>query len=387
MLAPTGNSEHDQMEKEFSDHRTKYRQLADMLAERLRSHPAGEKLPSVRSLMRRFKISQHTVMSAFRLLEEEQLISRRNGSGVYRSTSNHAPLIAYCLPDTMSSEIAMREKCLRIACEERGWKLVAHPFDPKRVDIFADEIRADGYVLQPELVTFRSPLLTRLGASRVPCVVFGRDTGGTHLDFCVGDDASIIKEFISGLVKLGHRRLALMVSEPHFHEIEERIKVFTHLCQILDIEYFEILDAKVEYGPDSIEQSDVFLRKYVKLLPRNRLPFTGMITISSSGSIAALRALHDAGFRAPQDYSLCCMGTDTRAPYSIPSITNAFSHHMECAEACMRIIGRRLQNDKTPLLYERVPYQTCWRESSGPAPAPRRPQKLASGEKVSLRGA
>lgn len=341
---------------------TKYQQLAEILKTRLSASPNGGRLPSVRSLMKRFEVSQHTVMSALRVLEQEKMISRRHGSGVYRSDEKHLPVIAFCRPKSPSTEVEARENALERACASRDWRLNVHRFDPTHVDLFADDVQADAFVLQPELVTYHSPLLTRLIQEGIPRVVLGRDTGGTHIDFVTGDDASIMKEFLMGLEKRGHRRIALLVSEPLFYEIQERIKAFNQMCQLLNLEA-TVLDAKVEYGQSAFVQTASFLKQYFGSVARKRLPFTALITCSHGGSIPALRLLHEAGYSVPRDCSLCCMGCDPMAEYAIPSITNASPHYVELAEGCLRILDQRLQGNKSPLLLESIVYRANWRES------------------------
>jgi len=141
---------------------TKYQRLAEILRERLQSHPNGERLPSVRAMMKRFQVSQHTVMSALRILEEEGLLLRRHGSGLYRSDVSRPVVIAHCRPKALSTDLDLKEDALQAACDARGWKLHVHRFDPMHVDVFAEEIRASAFMLQPEMVTFHSPLLSRL---------------------------------------------------------------------------------------------------------------------------------------------------------------------------------------------------------------------------------
>ena len=348
----------------FKNH-TKYQQLAEILKARLDSYAQGSRLPSVRATMKRFNVSQHTVMSALQLLEDQELIERRHGSGLYRSSTNHLPVIAYCRPKSPSTELEFRENALQSACDTRGWKLHIHRFDPHHVDLFADEIKADGFVLQPEMVTFHSPILSQLVQNGIPRVVMGRDTGSANLDFAVGDDASILKELLKHLVNQGHRSVAFLVSEPAFYEVLERVKLFNQISRVLKLKSPIVLDAKVEYGRDSFAQTSEYLQSYLGSLPGQSLPFTALITCSHPGSITALRTLGDAGFRVPDDCSLCCMGCDHMAQYAVPSITNASSVHAELAEACLRILDQRFQGNKAPLLYESIVCRANWRESTG----------------------
>lgn len=64
---------------------TKYQLLADRLREELRrnSGQAGYKLPTEQELSRKYQLSRQTVRHTLRLLEEEGLIHRRQGSGSY----------------------------------------------------------------------------------------------------------------------------------------------------------------------------------------------------------------------------------------------------------------------------------------------------------------
>ena len=63
----------------------KYKALADRLREELTRDGGrkGDKLPTELELSRRYQLSRQTVRHALRLLEEEGLIQRRQGSGSY----------------------------------------------------------------------------------------------------------------------------------------------------------------------------------------------------------------------------------------------------------------------------------------------------------------
>jgi len=344
---------------------TKYRHLANILRERLRSHPNGDKLPSVRALMKRFQVSQHTVTSALRLLEEDQLISRRGGSGVYADQSSRPVTICFCRPQNANYQDDEREGALRDACKKRGWRLIIDRFDALHADLFTDEVSADAFILPAELITFHSPLLNRLATNATPIVIMGRDTSSVQIDFVTGDDAPVIREFIMGLYKRGHRRIAYLDCEPPFYEVKKRVDYFVEVCQMLQLDSYPVLDAKAQYGLDSMAKSEAFLMEYLKELGSKPLPFTALVTGSMSGSIPAPRVFHDAGFKIPKDVSLCCIGSDFRAPYSVPPMSNAASHNVELAEFALEIVEKRLSGDKSPMLGKTIPYRAIWRASVG----------------------
>lgn len=357
---------------ELLPHQTKYSHLAEILRERLRSHPNGDKLPSVRALMKRFRVSQHTVTSALHLLEEEGLISRKGGSGIYANLANRPVTVCFCRPQNANAQDDLREGALRSACAKRGWHLHIERFDPLHVDLFVDEISADAFVLPGELTSFHSPLLNRLATNATPFVIMGRDTSSVQLDFVTGDDAPVIREFVQGLSQRGHRHIAYLDCEPPFYEVKKRVEYFLDTCQMLQIESYPVLDVQAEYGLSSIEKSETFLRQYLKNLGNKPLPFTALLTGSMAGSIPAPLVFSEAGFKIPKDVSLCCIGSDHRARYALPPISNSSTHHVELAEAALEIIGKRVAGDKSPLLFKTVPYRAIWRESVGVPPKGRR---------------
>lgn len=348
---------------ELLDQRTKYQRLAGVLRERLRTQPAAQKLPSVRALMRRFHVSQHTVTSALRLLEDDSLISRRRRSGIYANQTSRPVTICFCRPQNTNLHDDSRESALRAACTERGWRLSIDRFDAARIDRFTQELSADAFVLPAELITFGCPLLGRLIASATPIVMIGRDTGSEQLDFVTGDDAAAIREFLSGLVERGHRHIAYLNCEPPFCEIKQRVEIFLELCRVLNVRSCPVLNVGAEYGWDSIVSSEDYLRRYLINLSGQPLPFTALLTGSISGSIPAPMVFREAGFRIPQDVSLCSLGSDPRARYVIPPLSNTASVHPELADAVLEIVAKRLSGDKSLLLFQRIPYRVVWQES------------------------
>jgi LacI family transcriptional regulator len=66
--------------------------------------------------------------------------------------------------------------------------------------------RVDGLILATARREY--PLLTEVGASRVPCVLVNRTTDDTAVPAVLGDDHAGIGQAVRHLVELGHRRIA-----------------------------------------------------------------------------------------------------------------------------------------------------------------------------------
>jgi GntR family transcriptional regulator len=62
-----------------------YRQIVDQIGYQIANGTlkGGDRLPSVRELARRLPVNQNTVLKAYILLEEDGLISRKQGDGTF----------------------------------------------------------------------------------------------------------------------------------------------------------------------------------------------------------------------------------------------------------------------------------------------------------------
>ncbi len=325
----------------------------------------GRDFPSVRALMARFRVCQHTVTSALRLLENDGVIDRRPGSGIYVRKLSAGPVVCFCRPQNQNAHFDLKEEALSRFCQSRGWQLIVDRFDALKVDVFSDEAPASAYIIPPELVTFHSPLLQRLKGRDAPIVVMGRDTSGEPLDFVTGDDLPVLREFVLGLKERGHRRIAYLDCEPPFDEVRKRAEYFAEICGACGLPDGIILNVQTRYGEDSLKKSERFLRRYLRRLGNAPLPFTALIAGSTAGAIPAPLVFREAGYMIPRDLSLCSIGCDPRAAYCIPPTSDAAIHDEELARAALDIIDRRWQGDRSSILSRTVSYRANWRESVG----------------------
>ena len=101
---------------------TKYGRLVDALKEGIVSGRYGEgrPLPSVRAMIRRYRVSDRTVQHALDELERQRLIVRRQGSGTFVSRSAAQRKVGLIVPGTAYSEFFSRIVCevLRLAQKE-----------------------------------------------------------------------------------------------------------------------------------------------------------------------------------------------------------------------------------------------------------------------------
>src|SRR5688572_15004587 len=76
-------SEEDAMTTQVEGRQTKHEELTRTLRDLVRALPTGERLPSQTELMRRFQVSDRTVLRSLEDLRRDGWIVRRRGSGTF----------------------------------------------------------------------------------------------------------------------------------------------------------------------------------------------------------------------------------------------------------------------------------------------------------------
>lgn len=125
-----------------------YIQLASELAQLIQANllSEGMKLPTIRLLSQRLSINRDTVVSAYKLLEQQGLVESYIGKGTYIAshTSHSTPLTAYQAPKSphlccshlnLSSDFYPKTLCQELAgkiIQEEGWEAFSDPLFRER---------------------------------------------------------------------------------------------------------------------------------------------------------------------------------------------------------------------------------------------------------------
>lgn len=176
----------------------RYEEISLALRRELRTRGAGARLPSFRTLMRRFGSSQATINRALRNLEDEGFVRRRPGSGLYvgqggkKAPSSATGPIEFLVPNVSNracallvggGEQAARALDLRIEVRSYGERLPRRP-----PDLSPD---ASGFVLLPRSVDVDQGLVESFLARLPPevrCVLVDIDSPGRRGGFVGLDD-------------------------------------------------------------------------------------------------------------------------------------------------------------------------------------------------------
>ncbi len=342
----------------------KYVQLADTLRARINTAASGSRLPSVRALMKRYSMSMQTVILALKQLEEESLIVRRHGSGIYVSDKRSIRYIVYHRTNYPSQNNDIKEFSLMKAVQAAGWFLTVRRHDNIEGGVMP-EPKACAHIVNQDIAFSNTTVLDQILLQKVPVVFLGREPGEHEVDYVTGDDWKYLSLLVNHFKQLGHIHFAFLQNEPPFYEIVHRSQLLQEILKMQKLPPATIIDCQTKIGEHSAQKGYQALSDYLKS-NRKSLPFTVLLTASEHAGLAALRAFHDNGVCVPQQCSVGTFGCKIENNWTIPSLTDSGAHADDWGKSIVKVLNARFGGDPAPSFGVHVPCYLTVRESSGP---------------------
>jgi len=351
--------------------RCKYEELADTLRRKVAVMASGARLPSVRSLMKRYNLSLQTVNAALKKLEEENLISPKRGSGIYVSDSRMVKFIVLHRSRHPSPYEDYKENVLHRAITAAGWHLVISRHEAIIEDDPAlfPEPKACAHLVTQDLANLKHGLIHQLLMQKVPVIVLDRESELHGLDHISSNDQQMFIMLVKKLRSFGHTRFAMLINEPGYKEVERRKQIFLEVLEMLDMPAGTIIECHTQPGQLSSHMAYQGLKGYVEGCG-GKLPFTALLVASSAGGAGALRAFYETQIKVPQQCSVAICGYDQENCLSIPSLTDAGTPPELWGEGVVRLLNQRFNQDPLPSIGIKLPVELTLRESTSQVPNP-----------------
>jgi len=155
--------------------------------------------------------------------------------------------------------------------------------------------RVDGIILAP--TTNDKNRLRAIKRHALPCVLLDRRVNGFKCDSVVSDGREGARQMTQRLIRLGHRRIAIIAGPSNISTGQERVEGYRQALREHKLPVDEGLIAHGIYTPDSGYQ---FAKQMLKLEPKPTAIFAG----NNFMAVGALQALREEGLRIPQDVAL-----------------------------------------------------------------------------------
>lgn len=210
-------------------------------------------------------------------------------------------------------------------------------------------------VILPFLSEARETYIRKLQGEEFPIVYLGQSVGLSPL-VCI-DDAVGIRLGLQHLAEHGHRQIAFIAGDTD-QESDSAIRhrAFQEGMRELGLEYRPKL---VRHG---FHDDEIGYRVMRELLQADRT-FTAVMTSDDLSGLGALRALHEAGLRVPQDVALCGFDNIPECLVQNQPMTSVHYPRLEVGrQALLKVLGVIQGNalpDKTMLEPFLVVRQSC----------------------------
>jgi len=134
------------------------------------------------------------------------------------------------------------------------------------------------------------------------------------------DDRLESAKMVSYLIGTGHTKIAILVAEAQEQSIGRlRLEGYYDSLRAYGLEINQNLVCHTEEALSHFSMENGYLSTK-RLLARGE-PFTALYAVSDSLAVGALRALHEAGLRVPEDVSLAGYDGIDMTNYIVPSLT------------------------------------------------------------------
>ena len=320
----------------------------------------GEQLPSVRSLMGKFGVSQMVVDQALESLENSGWIYRRGRKGIFRygiGNKKNSRLAVLCR-DWGSAVYREIDVKLRKLCMENEIFVEKFLFPLSQESLFRYvPIQEFDIVLIIDPLPLQPQDIVRICNLPIPVLFLGRRFENTTLNYI----STIPME--NGIVSAGYlwkqgcRKTAVLYGESKDVEHSARYRGFDMIARLYNIEV-EILDARTTPNDDACQNTYDFLQKYFS--EHSQIDFDSIYLLGDSFYPAVLKILNSYHIRVPADVSvLGSDGNDVGLFCSVPLSTVGvpYSDYVsKTFEAIMRLLHNRkelIQIDLQPFVIER----------------------------------
>lgn len=164
---------------------------------------------------------------------------------------------------------------------------------------------------------------------------------------------------------LGHRKIAFIRGQPNSSDTEIRWKTLCEAAERFGIQ------VRTELAPQLMldETTPQLTYPLVEELARkHRGEFTAIVCFNDIAAIGAIRALHDAGLRVPEDVSVVGFDDIRMAAFSTPSITTIRQPLQQMGEKAAQILLSRMSGKMEHPDEVAVEPELVIRESTLPPP-------------------
>ncbi len=328
----------------------KYEQLYSQLRDEIITLSPGDAFPSLRTLMKSYSVSQATVSKATEKLFSEGFLHKVAGremvvtDEVCKYKSGAPPIICLAIPHWQSDWNSTVEHDFFEQQSALGYELEVVHYDWHRKVIHElPQKKIDGLVVIPSAGMISADEIKALDNFDLPYVLFARHLSGLSVNCVSADNRHFGAIAANHLIELGHKSIAVIITQPRFESIDERIDGFRSMCELRGVDFVEV-DCDVSDGDYAVEK---VYQKFSRMLAGGSLIFTGAMTMCQDSCAAIYRAFYENNRTIPDDLNLIGVGSHRLYDYFYPPLTSLGASVSEMVKTAVDILIPRGTGDDT----------------------------------------
>jgi len=294
--------------------------IRDTVLDRLRALtaqlPPGTRLPTVRSLIAEFGVSQHVVQGALETLRQEGLISSHVGKGTFVGLSNGVKVKARSVLTLLYQHPYQRGDVIarliqqRLSIDGHESLILTYSNAAHVMELLKGGARYDSCILQPRSSIMSIALLALLRQRSDHVLIEGHAAEHLDVDAVSNDPARTVELAVSHLFARGHRRIAWVTEAGNNYFFDRTARFFRAWCGGAGLSEAECPVILAETDRDRLGIADLpGVIGRLKGRGKGGLPFTALMVASFVDGPTILSALAANGLETPRDLAVLRLGT------------------------------------------------------------------------------
>lgn len=203
-------------------------------------------------------------------------------------------------------------------------------------------------------------LIMEIKESGMPVVVIDNHFWQENIDCILNDNIAGSKKMMNHLIELGHKDIAFISGPLDNTSFEER---YTGYINTLRNHSLEIKDSFIKIG-DSTYGTESAYKVVTKMLREEKELPTAFFAVNDSRAIGAIKAIKDAGFSVPEDFSISGFDDIETGRHITPSLTTVKIFKQEMGITAMERLSELIKcpDEKTRKIV--IPVELITREST-----------------------
>jgi LacI family transcriptional regulator len=235
--------------------------------------------------------------------------------------------------------------------------------EAKHIDVLSHR-RVDGLILSIASEA-SAETVESLQGIKVPIVLLDREISGVEADSVLFDHAAGMHDAIAALLKLGHRRIGLIVGSSAIRPSRQRLQGYKSAYDEAGLPFNEEYVVKLDaFSPElAAEAANSVLEKSP--------PPTAIVAGDSQLGVGLLKALRERGLREGEDISVVICDDMELLRFMNPPVSAVSRDGEEMGVTAARLLIDRLEGSTAPPKIEVLPTRFIYRGSMRPLPVGR----------------